>query len=230
MRRFIGLLVAGAVITPVANAAVVTVGDSTAPWLGYMNVFELPANGGGYVFGSSWGIADLNASFNDGAGTLTLSPNTIGDPNEFWYQDTTGSGNTSPGGPGAPGNKIMEASLYQEAAAGVLNGQTVTFSGMVLSNTFTDAHETVIFIRDFAADYSSFVETAVIADAGAFSISLDTIADAGRHVQYGFRTTGVNVWVTDTAPFGNVVISTIPTPASGALIALGGLVATRRRR
>ena len=31
-----------------------------------MNVFELPANGGGFVFGSAWGIADLVASFDDG--------------------------------------------------------------------------------------------------------------------------------------------------------------------
>ena len=61
-------------------SADVTVGvdNSAAPWLAFMNVFELPANGGGFVFGSPWGIPDLNAAFDDGAGTLTLSPNTIG--------------------------------------------------------------------------------------------------------------------------------------------------------
>jgi len=41
---------------------------------------------------------------------------------------------------------------------------------------------------------------------GEFSISLDTINDAGRHVQWGFQMIGVNVWVTDVAPFGTMSI------------------------
>lgn len=209
----------------VAQADVsVGVDQSDATWLAYMNVFELPANGGGFVFGSPWGVADLVANFNDGAGTLTMSPNTIGDPNPFWYQGG--------GAPGAPGNKIMEANLYQEST-GAFNGETVTFFGSVISNSFTEAHEARVFIRDFAADYSSSVDTfAAIDSAGAFSISMATIADAGRHIQWGIQVRGVNVWVTDTAAFGNVVLSTaaIPAPGAMALLGLGGLVATRRRR
>ncbi len=204
-------------------AADVTVGvdDSSAPWLAFMNVFELPANGGGFVFGSPWGIPDLNASFNDGAGTLTLSPNTIGDPDPFWY--------VGGGGPGAAGNKIMEANLYQELT-GTINGENVVFEGFVQSNSFTAAHQATIFIRDFAPDYSSVVETTAPLNAGAFSISLATIADPARHVQWGLQVKGVNVWVTDVAPFGNAVISQVPAPASAALLGLGGLVAARRRR
>lgn len=204
-------------------AADVTVGvdDSTAPWLAYMNVFELPSNGGGFVFGSPWGIADLNASFDDGAGTLTMSPNTIGDPDPFWY--------IGGGGPGAAGNKIMEANLYQELT-GSINGENVIFEGFVQSNTFTSAHEATLFIRDFAPDYSSVVETTAPLNAGAFSLSLATINDPARHVQWGLQVKGVNVWVTDVAPFGNAVISQVPAPASAALLGLGGLVAARRRR
>ncbi len=209
----------------VAQADVsVGVDQSGAAWLAYMNVFELPANGGGFVFGSAWGVADLVANFDDGAETLTMSPNTIGDPNEFWYQGG--------GAPGAPGNKIMEANLYQEST-GAFNGETVTFSGSVISNTFTEAHEARVFIRDFAVDYSSSVDMfAAIDSAGGFSISMATIADAGRHIQWGIQVRGVNVWVTDTAAFGNVVLSTaaIPAPGAMALLGLGGLVATRRRR
>jgi hypothetical protein len=231
MKLTASAIVAAAMLAaPAANAATVQVGQSDAPWLGFMNVFELPANGGGFVFGNGWGIGDLVANFDDGANTLTMSPNTIGDPNEFWYQDPTGSGNTSPGGPGAPGNKIMEANLFQEITGGALNGITVTFEGVISSNSFTGAHEASIFIRDFASDFSSFNETRVAADAGAFSISLDTIADSTRVVQWGFQVSGVNVWVTDTAPFGNMVIRTIPTPGALAVLGLGGLVATRRRR
>ncbi|MEZ6318830.1 MAG: hypothetical protein R3B49_08775 [Phycisphaerales bacterium] len=88
-----------------------------------------------------------------------------------------------------------------------------------------------MFIKDFAADYSSFVETIVDVTApGDYSISLATIADPARHVQWGFITRGVNVWATDVGPFGNVVVATVPTPASAALFGLGGLVACRRRR
>lgn len=197
-------------------------GTNGAGWLGYMNVFELPANGGAFQFGSAWGVPDLAATFDDPGDTLTLSPNTIGDPDPYWY--------IGGGGPGAQGNKIMEASLYQEFAAGDLAGETLTFEGTVLSNTFTAAHETTIFIKDFAPDFQSFNVSSITAAPGPFSISLALDPGAGRHVQYGFGTIGENVWVTDTGPFGNVVIGTIPTPASIALLGLGGMMATRRRR
>lgn len=205
-----------------AGTTNVGIDPSSAPWLGFMNVFELPENGGGFVFGSGWGVADLTASFDDGANTLTVGPNTVGDPDPFWYQGG--------GGPGAAGNKFMEANLYQQID-GALAGQTVTFEGSVLSHTFTDAHNARVFIRDFAADFSSSVDVFADVDAaGNFSISLDTIDDASRHVQWGIQVSGVNVWVTDVAPFGNVVFGTIPTPGSLAMLGLGGLVAARRKR
>lgn len=177
-----------------AQAVTVTV-DPAAPWLGYMNVFELPQNGGNYVFGSPWGTQDLTATF--AGNVLTLGPNTIGDPNPFWY--------TPEGGPGAQGNKIMEANMYVETT-GVLSGN-LTFAGTVLSNSLTSAHTAIAFIKDFAPDYSSFVQTTVPLTPGAFSISADLIPDPARHVQYGFQMTGVNVWVTDVAPFGTVTVT-----------------------
>src|SRR5690606_36354225 len=150
------------------------------------NVFELPSNGGAFVFGSGWGIGDLRASF--AGDVLTLSPNTIGDPAEFWY--------IGGGGPGASGNKIMDANLYQEFN-GSLAGQTVTFTGNVLANSLTESHTAVAFIKDFAPDYSSFESTIIALTPGVFSISLETINDPTRHVQFGFTVNGVNVWETD---------------------------------
>lgn len=200
----------------------VGIDQSDAPWLAFMNVFELPANGGGFVFGSPWGIADLTAQFDDGASTLTMGPNTIGDPDPFWY--------IGGGGPGAQGNKIMQANLYQESVGG-LAGQTVTFEGNVLSNSFTDAHQARVFIRDFAGDFSSSVDVFADVDAaGNFSISLDTINDASRIVQWGIQVEGENVWVTDVVPFGNIVLATVPTPGALAILGMGGLMAGRRRR
>ncbi len=218
---FIAILASAGMAAIVNADSTVTVGNSGAGWLGYMNVFNLPSDGGAFQFGSPWGTADLNASFNDAAPSVTLSVNTIGDTNPYWY--------IGGGGPGAQGNKIMEANLYIETT-GVHSG-TLTFEGNVLSNTFTSAHTTLIFIKDFAPDYSSFNITTMTATPGAFSISLALVNDAARHVQWGFQTIGVNVWATDAAQFGSVVVGpTIPAPGAFAVLGMGGLFISRRRR
>lgn len=198
LQMLAAVVCAGAAMS--AGAAVVNVGNSGSGWLGYMNVFELPSNGGGYVFGSGWGVPDLVANFDDPSSTLTLMVNSVNDPNPFWYLPA--------GEPGAQGNKTMEANLYHEVGDGSLSGVTVTFEGTVLSNTLSASHSAQIFIKDFAPDYSSFNVTIVPVAVGPFSISLDTEPNPARHVQWGFVTTGPCVWITDAASYGNVVIST----------------------
>lgn len=183
--------------------------DPGAAWIGYMNVFEIPANGGAYVFGSSWGLADLVATFS--GSTLTLAPNSVNDPSSFWY--------TPAGQPGAVGNKTMDGSIYVESSDGSLAGQTITFAGQVLSNTLTtnSAYTSVAFIKDFAPDFSSSVSTTVPLTPGSFSISLATINDPTRHVQYGFETIGPDVWITDVGNYGVVQIAPStsgPTPVA----------------
>jgi hypothetical protein len=211
-----------------SQAATVTV-DPSQTWIGFMNVTDLPSNGGAYMFGSGWGTADLCATFS--GPTLTLAPNTIGDPSAYWY--------TPAGGPGATGNKIMDAVMYVETATGLFTGQTLTFTGDVLANTLVghvDANgngwTSVAFVKDFAPDYSSSVMTTVPLVNGVFSVSLATINDPARHVQYGFETVGPDVWATDVAPYGNVQVTAVPEPSTLALIGLGlaGLMIVRRRK
>lgn len=180
-----------------AHAAVVETVNPATLTNGYMNVFELPVNGGGFVFGSSWGVGDLTATW--AGSNVTLGPNCIGDPNPFWY--------IGGGAPGNPGNKIMEANLYAEPA-GSMPGVTLTFVGNVLSNTLTSAHTAIAFVKDFAPDFSSFAaSTVVLPPSGTFSVSLATVNDPARHVQWGFQMIGPDVWVTDLAPFGSVTIA-----------------------
>ena len=202
------------------DAAVIVGPDPGAPWQGFMNVFELPANGGAYVFGSNWGTADLTATFS--GDVLTLGPNTINDPSTFWY--------VGGGGPGAPGNKNMDANMYVQSET--LVGETVTFTGTVLSNTLVSPYTSVAFIKDFAPDFSSFNQVTVPLTPGDFSITLVTNPAAGRHVQYGFETIGPNVWATDVGPKGNVQVTSVPEPASAAILlaGVGGLAAGLRRR
>ncbi len=198
------------VYTPAAvvpTNTVVTV-DPAETWLGYMHVSNLPASGGAYQFGSVWNTADLNASF--AGAILTLSPNTITDPATYWY--------IGGGAPGRPGNKIMDANMYVEKT-GSLSGKTVVFTGTVTAKTLTSAHSSLAFIKDFAPDYSSSNTITAPLVNGVFSISLATAAGTGRHVQYGFETTGVNVWATDVAPYGSVRITAAAADPFAAWIA-----------
>ncbi len=226
--------------TAISASAVTFEVNPGAAWVGFMNVFDIPQNGGGgpyppnlgaYQFGSSWGTADLCATW-VGAAPITaliLSPNTIGDPATYWYNGG--------GGPGAIGNKIMDANMYVEPV-GSLPGQAVTFTGTVLGNTLFghadplgNGWTSVAFIKDFAPDYSSFVSVTVPLNAGPFSITLNTVNDPARHVQYGFETLGPDVWITDVAQYGNIQIAAVPEPSTLALLALAlGIPALLRRR
>ncbi len=218
-----------AISSPASAVIGVSAPDSTGEWLGFMNVSNLPApdGDGAFVFGSGWGTDDLVSDFDDANGVLTLSPNVIADPNEFWYQNTTGTAPdpANPGGPGQRGNKFMDANLYIEDQMGGLSGDTVEFTYTVLSDTTTSAHSGFAFIRDFDPGYGAFVETLVPLTVGTHTISLLTIPPLDetpeqiRPVQFGFTFQGENVWSTDVAPFGSIEIeipsSGGPTPIPG---------------
>lgn len=216
-----GSVTSSVVNITVATAITVNV-DPSKPWQGYMNVSETPGNGGAFVFGSAWGVADLCASFS--GSVLTLSPNTIGDPAAFWY-DTTNS-------PSA-GNKSMEANMYVEPA-GSLPGLTVTFTGKVITNSLVSALNVnplgngwtcIAFVKDYAPDYSSFnVATTTLTNGTVFNVSLATVSGAGRHVQYGFTTTGPCVWPADPVlpSYGKVQVGPITPPAVSITPSLSG--------
>jgi hypothetical protein len=189
-----------------ATAATTVTVDPAKINLGFMNVFNLPSDGGAFQFASGWGFADLTAVYS--GSDLTLGPNHINDPNPYWY--------IGGGGPGAPGNKIMEANSYAEET-GTISG-TLNFEGLVLSNTLTSSHTVTAFIKDFAPDYSSNVSTYVTLPAsGHFIVSQALINDPARHVQWGFQMVGPCVWVTDLAQFGSVTVSPYqPVPAQPA--------------
>ncbi|MEL7498465.1 MAG: PEP-CTERM sorting domain-containing protein [Planctomycetota bacterium] len=220
-RSAIVAMVALATAVPAMADEVVTV-DYTQNWIGFMNVFDRNTDGtpGGFQFGSGWGFNDLTAEFV--GDELILGPNTIGDPDPFWY--------IGGGAPGAQGNKFMDANAFVQVTDG-LSGMNVTFEGVVNDNTFTTAHVGSIFIRDFAPDFSTFNEVSTAITPGDFSITLATDAGAGRHVQYGFNVQGENVWVTDVGAFGTAAIRAVPEPASAMVLGLIGVgLVTRRRR
>lgn len=209
-----------------ANADITVGVDPAQTWVGYMNVSDLPANGGAYEFGSVWATADLPASFT--GGVATLGPNTNIDRDnpidtanggaEYWWQP--------PNDGTSPGDKNMAASFYvQNNAAG---GQTVTFTGDVLSNTLVSPYTSVAFIDDFTTGYALVNTVTTPLTPGDFSISLPI--NAGDILQYGFITTGPNARLADAPSLGSVQVTAVPEPASLGLLAVGGLMVVRRRR
>jgi len=189
--------------------------DSGTMTNGYRNVFNLPADGGNYIYGEAVPIADLQANFTS-ATSVTLSPCSVSDTSSFWY--------TPSGQPGATGNKTIEAILYGQAD-GTLAGKTVKFSGSVPSYSLLSGsgNWTVkAFIRDFASDFSSYTESTVpVTGTGAFAVSLATNSDSTRHVQWGLTTTGPTVWITDLESKGNVVVQAVTASPEGGKVDIG---------
>lgn len=173
-------------------------------WVGYMNVFALPADGGGYEFGSAWEVSMLKTELNASENTVILHPNfnTYGDnpTDPFWVNADTGEG-----------NKDLEASTYVEPGD-TYNGVDLTFEGTVVENTLADGYTASFFIKalDPAAGYSdAFGGTKVVElpVSGTFSISATGAELApGLIVQYGFIVKGVNANPADEAALGTVVI------------------------
>jgi hypothetical protein len=204
----------------VAAATTYTFGQNTISadpadnWIAFMNVSDLPADGGAYQFGSPWALADVKTTLDVPAGTITLQPNfnTYADntTDPYWVNQST-----------MAGNKQMEASTFVEPGA-TFNGVDLTFSGSVLSNTLDSGYTAQYFIKalDSTAGFSDALGGAYIMDlpaSGVFTVSV-TAAEipSGLIIQYGFAITGPNANPADEAALGSVVIGAADASISEA--------------
>lgn len=172
-------------------------------WIGWMNVFQTPANGSGYVFGSQWDLPLVRTDLDSVNTEIVLYPNfnTYDSTDFFWTDSVT-----------FEGNKWMEASTYVEPGAGA-NDQALTFKGSVASHTLDTSYTAYFFIKalDPANNYSDalagskFIELPM---SGDFSVSA-TAAElpSGLIVQYGFAVLGKNANPESMMALGNVVIT-----------------------
>ena len=184
---------------PLINAQNTVEVDANATFVGYANVFELPANGGAWVFGQPWGVPELKTVVDPAGGTITLQPNfnTYGDnpTDPFWVNQSTGEG-----------NKIFEGNTYVEDAS--LVGSELTFNGGVVSYTLDAEYAAVAFIKVFNLDFSVVKEeTAEMVAGENFSVVYTNVEPEDAWVQYGFQVVGVNANPADEPTLGSVVVS-----------------------
>jgi hypothetical protein len=204
--------------TALAAQAAVHVGvDPAKPWLGFMNWWDLPAEGGALAGQSFWGPADLGAQF--AGSTLTLTPNTSVDrdaPTDPYWWKADGSS-----------NKILGANLFVVDDA--LAGQHIVFSGTTTSNTLDGAYRSNAFVRAFNADFSVMFASIDVPLVHGQPFRVEYLSSADDvHIEYGFDTIGPAARIGDA--LGSVVIATVPEPAAWASMAAGLLLLAARHR
>lgn len=175
--------------------------DPAAAYIGYANVFETPANGGGFVFGSPWGVSDLKTVV-DPTATVTLQPNfnTYDDnpTDPFWVDQATGLG-----------NKDFEGNTYVDDPS--LAGQELIWTGFVQVNDLDPSYAAEAFIKVFNADYSVLkIETAPLVAGEYFEVAYTNVEAPDTFVQYGWYVKGLNASSANEVALGTVVIGTGP--------------------
>ncbi|MBN2163382.1 MAG: PEP-CTERM sorting domain-containing protein [Pontiellaceae bacterium] len=194
---------------------------------GYMNVFDNNAGAqGGFLWGSGWGIADLQAITSDDA-TFELLPNTnaYNDTDPYW---SDGFGD---------GNKWMEANVYREHT--LLAGETSATMEYSVGAFDLDSRYTLqAFVKTldpnagWATTYSDY--QTIDAAAGTVSLTMDTTGYDGQILQFGFVMNGLNAnpatdWGSATVTMETLDV--IPEPATIGLLGAAGvaMLAARRR-
>ncbi|WP_430404156.1 T9SS type A sorting domain-containing protein [Fluviicola sp.] len=191
-------------ISAVSNAQNNVTFSANDSWVGYVNVFETPANGNAYLWGSPWAIADLQTTINTGANTMTLQPNFnlyAADPTDaYWVDQTT-----------QLGAKYISGSTYVEPGPS-FNGSALTFEGDVLSNNLDlTKYEAKFYINalDSTNGYANTLpgKTFNIPASGHFSVSATAgELPVGLIIQYGFTIYGRNANPVDATALGSIVI------------------------
>lgn len=178
-------------------------------WTGYMNVFDLPADGGGYQFGSAWEVPAVQSILDVASNTIALHPNfntyAENSTDAFWVNQST-----------LEGNKMMEGLTFVEPGD-TFNGSDLTFSGGIVSNTLSSDYTASFFIKalDPMNDYADALGGSKIVEipaSGSFSVSATAAELApGLLIQYGFSITGVNANPDNEAALGNITIGAVTT-------------------
>jgi hypothetical protein len=208
-----GAVLSGAFQTQAAPVGV----DPAQSWLGYLDVFHHPDDGGGHLWGGPWAASDLPAIFSDTSLMLGPNVNTYNFADPYWVR------------PDGTGNKQVSANFYVEAAS--LAGSMVTFSGDVLVNTLVSPYTLIAFVKEFTPGTRALVGQATSQLTGSSPFSIQYNSLPGNIIQYGFQTFGLTADPDTVASLGNVEIAIVPEPAALGLflVGLASLAVLRRK-
>lgn len=180
----ITLLAASAVFCPAfrSNAQTFLV-DPTQDWIGYTNIYALTPGGGqgAYVDGGVCPTGALQAHYNSSTNEviLTVCTNSAG---EGQYVDA-----------------VYYVQINEQNV-----GQTLTFSGNCISDTFNTNYIEEVFIEEFTSGYALINSTyAPVTNGQPFSIQLTTAG--GTYIQYGFQTLGPDATAATAASLGEAI-------------------------
>jgi hypothetical protein len=187
------------------NAQTEVTVDTNNPIFGFANVFETPANGGGYVFGSPWGLPDLKTVVDSPEpNDITLQPNfnTWNPADPFWVIN-------------GEANKWFEGNTYFEDNS--LVGQPFSFVGGCLDYTIDPVYDVVAFIKVFNGDYSVLkLETTNLVAGENFEVTYTNVEPEDAVVQYGFWVFGPIADPANEPILGSVIVSSpIPNDICG---------------
>lgn len=168
--------------------------DNPVMGSGFANVFD---TGGGYQFGSGWGVGDLKATVNGNEVILQPNFNTYDATDAYWSDGAGG------------GNKIFQANLYEEIGTTPVGTGTYTFSGYVDSDSLDAGYSKVAFIKvlDSLGGFADVLGATTALSVGTFSVSGDLTpyeGDARYILQVGFTVQGLNANPADEAALGSV--------------------------
>jgi autotransporter-associated beta strand protein len=229
-----GFTVSGINANPSDEATLGSVRVTTMPtpeppgieWKGFMTVSTETAEGGKgeYLFGSNWGVADLQTTL------IATDPTTLTDnqmrlaPNFNTYANAVASGdpvdiaywtNSTDGGitPGPDGNRWMDANTYVEDF--IVDQTETSFSGRIDEFDLSGDYAAEAFIKvlnpadNFSESlYESQPLTSGLAD---FTLSADLTDFTGQILQRGFTVSGINANPVNEASLGSILVTTNPT-------------------
>jgi Immunoglobulin I-set domain len=162
--------------------------DHNQRWVGYQTASMTVPYFTGYL---DIGTADMqgSTSASDVARCAPdLRADTLAHTNTTVWQDDTGLSDAIPG-------LTVDSTFYVDTGTLAAPGDTVVFSGQLLTNTLADPYNSsmVAFIKDFDSGWGyhgmSTVYLYALTNGEVFSVTR-TIAGDGSHVQYGFEWVG----------------------------------------
>jgi len=187
--------------------------DPSLPWNGYRAVIYqngMPTRYDYFPPGSAT-ISQLQASINS-TGTVVCAPDISMDAN--FHLDTNAWADASGT---SPAICTVESTFYGDSTTVGIAGDTVIFSGMLVSNSLASAYSNSIiaFIKDYDSGWGlqgiSSANLNTLTNGQPFTLARN-IAVTGDHIQWGFEWSGPAARSNTVAGLGYAALARLPIP------------------